>query len=74
MGRRQPGRLQKTFHWLEKELEGKTFIAGPRLTIADITGLVAIDFAKFAGVEIPADCKNVQRWHDALAARPSAKA
>lgn len=67
-------RIEKTYHWLNKELEGKTFIAGPRFSIADITGLVAMDFAGFAGVEIPAACANVKRWHDALAARPSAKA
>ena len=67
-------RIEKTYHWLNKELEGKTFIAGPRFSIADITGLVAMDFAGFAGVEIPAACANVKRWHDTLAARPSAKA
>ena len=43
-------------------------------SIADITGLVAIDFMKPARITVPPELANVTRWHRALAARPSASA
>ena len=43
-------------------------------TIADITGLVAIDFMKPARLTVPDDFVNVRRWHAQVSARPSAKA
>ena len=62
------------FKWLDKQLAGKQFVAGDKYTIADITGLCTVDFAKFAGIEIPEDCQNLKAWYERVAARPSAKA
>jgi glutathione S-transferase len=59
---------------LDRELAGRPFVAGDRLSVADITGLVAIDFMKPARLAVPEPCANVRRWHAALAARPSASA
>ena len=58
---------------LDSELAQRHFIAGDRFSMADITGLCALDFAKRARVSIPDDCKHVLRWHAELSARPSAK-
>ncbi len=58
----------------DKSLEGRTFIAGDDYSVADITGLVALDWARYARIAIPEDLKALRRWHAALAARPSAKA
>lgn len=61
-------------HLLEAELGARDFICGDTFSIADITGLVALDFMKPARILIPDDCKNVLRWKDALSARPSSAA
>jgi len=60
--------------WLDGELADREFIAGERYTIADITALCAIDFGRVSRIQIGDDRKNLQRWHDAVSARPSAKA
>jgi glutathione S-transferase len=60
--------------WLDKELAGREFVAGDRYTIADITALVGVDFGRPTGIKIAPDQKNLERWHQAVSARPSAKA
>lgn len=59
---------------LDRELEAREFIAGDAISVADITGMIAIDFMKPARIQVPEELKNVRRWHAALAARPSATA
>ena len=60
--------------FLDRHLADRPFVCGERLTVADITGLVAIDFMKPARVVLPDEAANVRRWHAELAARPSAGA
>ena len=60
--------------FLDRELAGRPFIAGDHFTIADITGLVAVQFMKPAHIELPQDLDHVRRWYDEVAARPSASA
>ena len=55
-------------------LRDRLFIAGERFTIADITGLVALDFTKPARIAIPPELMNLTRWHKSLRSRPSASA
>jgi len=59
---------------VDEALRGRPFIAGDRFTIADITGLVALDFAKSARIAIPPEHIHLNRWREALKARPSAAA
>ncbi|MER2535864.1 MAG: glutathione S-transferase [Rhizobiaceae bacterium] len=59
---------------LDPHLQGKEFVAGDRFSIADITGLIALDFMKPARIAVPEALANVRRWHAALKARPSASA
>ncbi len=59
---------------LDKELASRPFIAGEEFTVADITGLVAVDFMKPAKLPLPPELTHVTRWHRELAARPSAAA
>ena len=61
-------------HLFDHELAAREFAAGDSYSIADITGLIAIDFMKPARIQVPEECTTVQRWHAALAARPSAAA
>jgi glutathione S-transferase len=59
---------------LDGQLKDSSFIAGDRYSVADITGLVAIDFMKPAKLGVPDTFANVRRWHANVSARPSAKA
>jgi glutathione S-transferase len=59
---------------LDGDLKDRPFVAGDRYTVADITGLVAIDFLKPAKLTVPETCQNVRRWHAEIASRPSAGA
>jgi glutathione S-transferase len=59
---------------LDGELAGRAFIAGDAYSIADITGLIAVDFMKPARIRLPESLSNVRRWYEAVSARPSAVA
>ncbi|TGS10189.1 glutathione S-transferase [Mesorhizobium sp. M2E.F.Ca.ET.209.01.1.1] len=58
----------------DKELAQREFAAGDAYSVADITGMIAIDFMKPARIKVPEECTNVLRWYAALTSRPSAKA
>lgn len=60
--------------FLDKELAGREFIAGDFYSIADITGLITVDFMKPARIEMPAGLGHLKRWYDTVAGRPSARA
>jgi glutathione S-transferase len=61
-------------HLLDAELAGREFAAGDAYSIADITGMIAIDFMKPARIKVPDECTNVLRWYAAVSSRPSASA
>jgi glutathione S-transferase len=65
---------QDKLQWLDGLMDGKTWIAGNRFTLADIHLYCFLDFA--AGVGQPLDPKmtRVKAWFDRVAARPSAAA
>lgn len=59
---------------LDRELATREFAAGDAYTVADITGLVAMDFLKPSRIAVPEGLANLKRWWNAVAARPSAAA
>lgn len=69
-------RIERFFATLDARLAANEFVAGPRYSIADITALIAVDFAGWLRpkLTIPAGCTHLARWYAAAAARPSAKA
>jgi len=67
-------RVDEFLRFLDGELANRPFVAGETFSVADITGLVAIDFMKPARLAVQDDLANVIRWHAALAARESARA
>jgi glutathione S-transferase len=71
---RGKARTRAFFAGLDRHLADSEFVAGPRYTVADITALVAIDFAGWMKIAIPEDHIHLKRWHQAVSARPSAKA
>jgi glutathione S-transferase len=74
LAERGRARVMRFFDAMEAELAGRAFICGPDYSIADITTLVTVDFAKRIKLAIPDQCINLRRWHDQVSARPSAKA
>jgi glutathione S-transferase len=59
---------------LDRELASREFAAGDAYSVADITGLVTMDFLKPARIAVPDEFANLRRWHAAIAGRPSAAA
>jgi len=62
------------FERLEQRLSASEFIAGNDFSIADITALVLVDFARWMKIEVPDNATNLRRWYDAVSSRPSASA
>jgi glutathione S-transferase len=60
--------------WLDGLLGSKPFIAGDKLTMADILLFAFVDFFGTVGQPLSPDCKNLTAWFGRLKARPSAAA
>ena len=67
-------RASAFFKLMNGTLADREFVAGDRYTIADITTMIAVDFAAWIKLTIPDDWPHLRRWHQAVSARPSAKA
>lgn len=65
---------ERMFAFLDRHLANNTYIAGDAFSIADITALCAVDFARVIKLRIDTDQINLKRWHDSVSARPSASA
>jgi glutathione S-transferase len=68
------GRLRRFYRQMEHQLATNEFVTGPQYSVADITTLCAIDFAKWTNNGIPPECVNLSRWYDLVSARSSATA
>jgi glutathione S-transferase len=64
-------RAQDFFATLEERLQGREFIATERFSVADITAVVAVDFARVVKVKPGEQHPNLQRWRAAMAQRPA---
>jgi glutathione S-transferase len=67
-------RYARALQWFDRELEGREFVTGAGFSMADIIGLVTLDFASFIGLPMPTDTPHLQAWHARVSARPSATA
>jgi len=65
---------ERALGWLDKELAGRSFVAGKAYTMADICLLTTVDFADWIGLPLPDTAANVRAWHERVSARPSAGA
>ncbi|TNC79819.1 MAG: glutathione S-transferase [Oleiphilus sp.] len=59
---------------LEARLAESEFVAGEKFSIADITALVTIDFAKVIRLRLDDSMPNINRWYAQMNERPSAQA
>lgn len=64
-------RIGEHLQALDARLEGRDWIAADRLTVADITAIVAIDFLRVIKYEVPDGLRNLAAWAGRMHARPS---
>ena len=57
---------------MDRELRDSKFVVGDAFTIADISLLVAIDFAARSKISIAEEMVNLGRWYDLVSQRPGA--
>jgi glutathione S-transferase len=65
---------QNRLKWLDGLMEGKTWLAGDRFTMADILLYSFLDFGGQVGQPINPEHKNVAAWFERVKARPSVAA
>nr|WP_295077289.1 glutathione S-transferase [uncultured Roseateles sp.] len=64
-------RVQQFFDTLNARLAGRDFIASERFSVADITAVVAVDFARIVKLKPGEAHPHLLRWRAAMAERPS---
>ena len=67
-------RIEHFFNDLNNRLATSPFVAGEHYSVADITALVAVDFAKVAKKRPDESLTALSAWREKVSARPSAKA
>jgi len=67
-------RVAAFLQFLDGELKSRQYVAGVNYTVADITAMIAVDFMRVSKLAVPEALTNLKRWHEAVSARPSAKA
>ncbi|MDP3749680.1 MAG: glutathione S-transferase family protein [Phenylobacterium sp.] len=60
--------------YLNRELEGREFLVGDSLTMADICLLSTVDFAEWIGLPVEEEFTNLVAWRARMKTRPSASA
>ena len=58
--------------WLDEQMQGKEFICGNRLTIADLVLYCCTDFSSGVGQSINVEFENVRSWFSRVECRSSA--
>ena len=67
-------RVARFFERLDAALADSPYLAGDIYSIADISAMVVVDFARWIKLEVPESAANLARWYDSVSQRPSAKA
>lgn len=65
---------EKFMKSLDRRLGDNAFVAGDRFTIADIVGVVGLEFARLIRYRPPEELIHLARWLEACKARPAASA
>ncbi len=68
------GRALTAMRRFDAALASRRYLAGEAFSVADITGLIAMDFMKPARIVVPEELGNLRRWREEVGARASAKA
>lgn len=62
------------FDRLEARLAASTFVGGDAYSVADITAMITLDFARWVRMRVPDSHAATLAWYAGVSARPSAKA
>lgn len=71
LAQRGVARVKHFFATLDARLAGRDFVAAGRFSVADITAVVAVDFARVVKVKPGEEHPHLQRWRAAMALRPA---
>ena len=71
LAQRGLARLQQFFCMLDERLADRNFIASDSFSVADITAVVAVDFARVVRIKPGEQHPHLQRWRAAMAQRAS---
>ena len=71
LAQRGLNRVQQFFATLNERLAGRDFIAADRFSIADITAVVAVDFARVVKLKPGEQYPHLLRWRAGMAQRPA---
>ena len=71
LAERGRARVQRFFEVLDEHLAAREFVATDRFSVADITAVVAVDFARVVKVKPGDEHPHLQRWRAAMALRPA---
>jgi glutathione S-transferase len=63
MAEQASARVGEAYAWFDGQLADKTWLAGDRLTMADIVLLSLVDFGQFIGLEAPVALVDLAAWH-----------
>ncbi|MDH3451977.1 MAG: glutathione S-transferase [Gammaproteobacteria bacterium] len=67
-------RVERFMVDLDERLAQSRFVAGDNFSMADITALVAIDFAGWIKLQVPATHTHLAAWYGVVSERPGASA
>jgi len=71
LAQRGQARARQFFATLNERLAGRDFLAGDRFSVADITAVVAVDFARIIKLRIDEQVPELRRWRAGMALRPA---
>jgi glutathione S-transferase len=71
LAERGQARARQFFATLDGRLAGRDVLAADRFSIADITAVVAVDFARVIKLRIDEQVPELQRWRAGMALRPA---
>lgn len=71
LAQRGLARVQQFFVTLNERLAGRDFVAAGRFSVADITAVVAVDFARIVKLKPGERHPHLLRWRAKLAGRPA---
>jgi glutathione S-transferase len=71
LAERGRARARQFFATLNERLAGRDFLAADRFSIADISAVVAVDFARVIKLRVDEQVPGLQRWRARMALRPA---
>lgn len=65
---------QEGLAWLDEQMQGRDYVCGDSLTLADIVLFPMLEFGAQVGQQTNPELANIKAWYERVAARPSTEA